>query len=59
MRLIEAERPSVVFLGPAFNAGRFGLARATFGSAVAQSGPGRSQIAWSPTLLCDLDETHP
>jgi glycine reductase len=36
MRLIEAERPSVVFLGPAFNAGRFGLACATLGSAVAR-----------------------
>jgi glycine reductase len=36
VRLIEAERPSVLFLGPAFNAGRFGLACATLGSAVSR-----------------------
>jgi len=36
LRLIEAERPSVVVVGPAFNAGRYGTACAVLGSAVAQ-----------------------
>ena len=35
MRLVEAEAPALVFLGPAFNAGRFGLACATLGAALA------------------------
>jgi glycine reductase len=34
LRLIEAERPSVVVAGPAFNAGRYGMACAALGAAV-------------------------
>jgi glycine reductase len=35
-RLVEAEHPSVVVVGPAFNAGRYGTACAVLGSAVAR-----------------------